>query len=95
MSGICHVPLQLCLGVKCDGHIRKCGEGPYLTIVFQPLGSDPWDGVVLLGGTARHSSEALGRTLLHGGQNGGVDGLVQRDSLLYNSASTDTGGETS
>ena len=89
------MPLKLCLGVKCDGNLRKCGGGPYLTIVFQPLGSDSWDGVVLLGGTARHSCEVLGRTLTHGGQNRGVHGLVQGDSLLYNLANTDTGGETS
>jgi len=53
-----------------------------LAIVFQPLGSDSWNGVVLLGGTARHSGEALGRTLTHGGKNRWVDGLVHGDGFL-------------
>lgn len=63
--------------------------------MFQPLGCDSWDSVVLLGGTARHSSEALGRTLTHGGENRWVDGLVQGDGLLYNLKNTDMDGETS
>jgi hypothetical protein len=54
----------------------------YLTVVFQPLGSDSRDGVVLLSGAAGHSSEGLGSSLTHRGKKRGVGLFSQRGRLL-------------
>ena len=54
-----------------------------MSVVFQPLGSDSRDGVVLLGGAAGHSAEGLGSSLTHGGKQCVVGRLLQRRRLLY------------
>ena len=54
----------------------------YLSVVLEPLGCNSRDGIVLLGGSLGDAREALRHTSLHRRQNGGIDGLVQSNSLL-------------
>ena len=50
--------------------------------MFEPLGRDSGDGVVLLGRAAGDSGEARGHSSFHRLENGVVNGLVEASGFL-------------
>ena len=70
--------------------LRETGRGraTYLAVVLEPLGGDLGDGVVLLLGALGHAGETSGAALAHGGEQVGVDRLLEGGSLLCTGALT-------
>lgn len=56
----------------------------YLTVVFEPLGSDAWDCIIYLSFAAGHSVKSLGCSFPHRFKEVLVHILFQVDIFLYN-----------
>jgi len=65
-----------------DGLLEIAVESQDLSIVLEPLRSDLWDSVVLVGGTRRDSRVRHGRSHSHGIEHLLVDGFLEALSLF-------------
>jgi len=75
----------LSLGLD-NGLLEVDAESQDLSIVLEPLGSDLWDSIVLMGGALGHSGVRHSGTLTHGIEHFLVDGFLEALGLFHNGA---------